>query len=178
MFATHGIPEVVVTDNGTPFTSAEFSDFTRKNGIRHARVSPYHPSSNGLVERAVKTFKEGMKKASNTGSIDSRVARMLFQYRITPHSTTGVSPTELLLGQRIQSHLGQLLPDLATRMESKQAAQKRDHDNRTNICMFQIGDPVFVRNFTNGPTWLLGEIKEIRRPLSYTVSLFDGRLIY
>ena len=43
--------------------------------------------------------------------------------------------------------------------------------------MFQIGDPVFVRNFTNDPTWLSGEIKEIRGPLSYTVSLFDGRLV-
>ena len=101
LFATHGIPEVVVTDNGTPFTSTEFSDFTRKNGIRHVRVSPYHPSSNGLAERAVKTFKEGMKKASNTGSIESQMARMLFQYRITPHSTTGVTPAELLFGRRI-----------------------------------------------------------------------------
>ena len=167
---------VVVTDNGTPFTSAKFSEF-RKNGIRHVQVSPYHPLSNGLAERAVKTFKEGMKKASNTGSIESRMARMLFQYRITPHSTTGVSPAELLFGQRIQSHLGQLIPDLATKVESKQAAQKRNHDNHTDIHTFQIGDPVFVRNYTKGPTWLSGEIKEIRGPLSYTVSLLDGRLV-
>ena len=60
LFATHGIQEEVVTDNGTPFTSAEFSDFTRKYGICHVRVSPYHPSSNGLAERAMKPFKEGM----------------------------------------------------------------------------------------------------------------------
>ena len=70
-FATHGIPEVLVTENDTPFTSTEFSEFTRNNGIRHVRVSPYHPSSNGLAEGAVKTFKEGMKKAGNTGSIES-----------------------------------------------------------------------------------------------------------
>ena len=55
LFATHGIPEMVVTDNGTPFTSAEFSEFTRKNGIRHVQVSPYHPSSNGLAKRALKS---------------------------------------------------------------------------------------------------------------------------
>ena len=53
LFATHGIPEVLVTDNGTPFTSTEFSEFTRNNGIRHVRVSLYHASSNGLAERAV-----------------------------------------------------------------------------------------------------------------------------
>ena len=41
--------EVLVTDNGTPFTSTVFAEFTRNNGIRHVRVSPYHPSSNGLA---------------------------------------------------------------------------------------------------------------------------------
>ena len=68
LFTTYGIPEVVVTDNGTPFTSIEFLDFTRKDGIHHVH---YHPSSNGLAERAVKTLTEGMKKASNTRSIES-----------------------------------------------------------------------------------------------------------
>ena len=104
LFATHGIPEVVVTDNGTPFTSIEFSDFTRKDGICHVQVSPYHLSSNGLAERAVKTFRVGMKKASNTRSIKSEIARMLFQYQITTNSTAGVAPAELhtvLFGQHI-----------------------------------------------------------------------------
>jgi len=105
---THGIPEVLVMDNGTPFTSKEFSEFTKRNAIHHVRVFPYHPSSNGLAERAVKTFKEGMKKAGNKGSIECRMSRLLFQYRITPQSTTGVSPAELLLLCCIHSHLGQL----------------------------------------------------------------------
>ena len=75
---------------------------------------------------------------------------MLFQYRITPHSTTGVSPAELI------SHLEQLMPDVATKIESKQAAKKRDHDNHTDMRTFQIGDPaVFVRNYTNGPSYLV-----------------------
>ena len=59
LLATHDIQKVVVTDNVTPFTSAEFSDFTRKIGICHVLVSPHHPSSDGLAERAVKTFEEG-----------------------------------------------------------------------------------------------------------------------
>ena len=101
------------------------------------------------------------------------MARMLFQYRITPRSTTGVSPAELLFGRHIQSHLGQRIPDLATKVESKQATQKRNHDNHTDIRTFQTGDPVFVRNYTKGPTWLSGEVKEIQGPLSYTVSLLD-----
>ena len=115
LFSTHGIPEVVVSDNGTTFTSADFSEFMKKNGIRHVKVAPHHTSSNGLAERAVKTFKEGMKKciSSSSESIECCLARVLFQYRITPHSTSGVSPSQLLFGRRIRSHLDFIQPDLA-----------------------------------------------------------------
>ncbi|VDH91898.1 Hypothetical predicted protein [Mytilus galloprovincialis] len=59
MFAIHGLPESIVSDNGTPFASQEFQDFVQRNGIKHIRSSPYQPSTNGLAERAVQTFKEG-----------------------------------------------------------------------------------------------------------------------
>ena len=42
VFATHGIPELLVTDNGSAFTSAEFSAFLGQNGIRHVTSAPYH----------------------------------------------------------------------------------------------------------------------------------------
>ena len=69
-FATHGLPEVLVSDNGSVFTSEDFKVFTRRNGIRHVTSAPYHPSSNGLVERAVQIFKQGMKK-QDKGSIET-----------------------------------------------------------------------------------------------------------
>ena len=52
-FATHGIPVTVVTDNGTNFTSREFENFMKSNGIAHVKTAPYHPASNGLAEKAV-----------------------------------------------------------------------------------------------------------------------------
>ena len=58
VFATHGLPRVIVTDSGSSFTSEEFKKFVRKNGIKHMTSAPYHPSTNGQVERAVHTPKK------------------------------------------------------------------------------------------------------------------------
>ena len=113
MFAAHGLPEVLVSDNGTVFSSGEFLEFTKRNDIRHVKTAPYHPSSNGQVERAVQTFKEAIEKNS-TDSLPTRVSRFLFNYRNTPHSTTGVSPAELLLRRRPRTHLSLLIPSLTS----------------------------------------------------------------
>ena len=51
IFATRGLPEVIVSDNGSPFTAAEFENFCKMNGIRHLRTPPFHPASNGTAER-------------------------------------------------------------------------------------------------------------------------------
>ena len=86
-FFTHGLPGMAVTDNGSNFVSEEFEDFLKRNGIRHIRTAPYHPSSNGLAERAVQTIKEAMKKLKD-GSLETRVSRFLSRCRITPQTTT------------------------------------------------------------------------------------------
>ena len=56
-FSQHGIPELLVTDNGSQFTSEAFVYFTKQNGIKHVRSAPYHPASNGLAERFVQSLK-------------------------------------------------------------------------------------------------------------------------
>ena len=97
LFAKFGLPEMVVTDNGTGFVSREFEEFLRRNGVKHTTSAPYHPASNGLAERAVQVIKRGLKKVTE-GTMGSRLAKVLFAYRITPQSTTGLAPAELLLG--------------------------------------------------------------------------------
>ena len=62
MFATHDLPQLVVSDNGAVFTSREFKEFLKQNGIRHVKSAPYHPASNGLAKWYVQTFKTSLKK--------------------------------------------------------------------------------------------------------------------
>ena len=123
LFAKFGIPETVVTDNGTCFVSAEFENFLASNGIRHITSAPYHPATNGLAERAVQIVKRGLKK-SGEGSV---LAKFLFTYRLTPHTTTGVSPAEMLLGRRPRSRLDILRPLTAERVEEKQMSKHDAH---------------------------------------------------
>ena len=136
VFATHGLPEKLVSDNGSCFTSEEFEQFLVKNGIKHVTSAPYHPASNGLAERAVQTFKEGMKKMKE-GSIETKVSRFLFKYRITPQTTTGVAPAELLMGRKPLSRLDLLTPDVGRRVEKKQQDQKQRHDRHAKDRSFK-----------------------------------------
>ena len=127
IFSTHGLPHTLVTDNAKTFTSEEFKAFIKANGIIHITSAPYHPSTNGLGERAVQSFKQAMLHLE--GSIHSRLARFLFRYRITPHSTTGQSPAEMLMGRRLRSALDLLHPDTAARVMRQQLRRKAGHDN-------------------------------------------------
>ena len=126
-FATHGLLEILVTDDGSNFVSREFEGFLKQNGIRHIRTAPYHPASNGMAERAVQTFKEGMKKM-NEGSVETRVSRFLACYRITPQTSAGVSMAELLLGRKPRSRLDLVYPEIGKKVRQSQASQKLVHD--------------------------------------------------
>ena len=122
VFSVHGLPERVMTDNGPQFTSLEFKEFLQRNGVVHIQVAPYHPSSNGLAERAVQTFKQAMRRDSS-GTMEERLYRFLAMYRLTPHTTTGQAPAEALMGRHPRTRLDLLHPDTAKRVQQKQTEQ-------------------------------------------------------
>ncbi len=62
MFAMYGLPEQVVSDNGPQFTSEEFAEFLKQNGVKHITSAPYHPSTNGLAERFVQSLKQALRR--------------------------------------------------------------------------------------------------------------------
>ena len=171
-FATHGLPAQLVSDNGSPFTSEEFAQFCRNNGIQHIRSAPYHPASNGLAERAVQTVKNGLRKTVGP-NLETRLYRFLAMYRLTPQTTTGESPAELLLKRRPRSRLDLTCPDIQGKVLSKQSSSLRD---RCNERSFFCGDAVWSMNFAGAPKWLPGVLETQTGPVSFTVRLSDGRL--
>ena len=138
IFATHGLPERIVTDNGTVFTSEEFEKFLHQNGIAHTQTAPYHPASNGLVEHAVQTFKQGIKRL-HEGTVQLRLT-CLVEVQTHTATTMGRSPTELLLGRQPRSQLDLLHPDVSGRVQGSLARQQRAHDRHTRARAFQVGD--------------------------------------
>ena len=151
IFAQHGLPEEVVSDNGPQFISNEFSEFMSKNGVKHTLVPPYHPQYNGAAERSVRVVKEALVKQVLEGnrarSLKHRLADFLLRYRTTPHSTTGISPAELLMKRRLRKRLSLVKPTLAPAIETKQEKQKgcKDFKNHRER-QFSENDTVRVRN--------------------------------
>ena len=65
------------------------------------------------------------------GSIDIKLARFLFKYRMMPQSSTGISPTELMFGRWLQTQFDNLCRDLSKKAHDAQLRQAKRHDVRT-----------------------------------------------
>ena len=173
-FATHGIPRFLVSDNASYFTSEEFRNFASKNGIVLINSAPYHPSSNGAAERAVQTFKSTLKKLKreNSDSLETQVNRMLFAYRNTPHSVTGLSPAEILMKRRPRTCLSLLKPGNEQRDKSQRAMEESRSPRK--LRELETGACVNVRNYSTGDKWLPGQILSRTGPVSYKVRVQGG----
>jgi len=123
-----------------------------------------------LAEHAVQTYKSAIKKQKE-GSLEARILKFLFNYRITPHSTTGISPASLLMNRQPKSKLDLVLPNLNKRVTDWQNKQKQQHDKHAKDRSFDSGDPVLFKNFGGSPTWVRGKVVEVTGPVSYKVSL-------
>ena len=172
IFTTHGVPEQIVSDNGTGFSSQKFAAFTKVNGIHHTFVSPYHPSSNGQAEHAVQTFKHTVSKID--GLLDSQIACCLFHYRLTPQTSTGISPAELLMGRRLHCKLTLLHPNTAKHIANR---QERMTTPRQPLCTFKEKDRLYAKSFRGPNKWIPVTVVARTGPVSYQVKLSDRQII-
>ena len=106
-FSRVGIPDEIITDQGTNFTSKLMKQLHQQLGITGIRTTPYHPQTDGLVERFNSTLKSMLRKfVDDTGrDWDKWLPFVLFAYREVPQASTGFSPFELLYGFPVQGPL-------------------------------------------------------------------------
>ena len=180
IFARHGIPETVRSDNGPQYSSQQFAVFASSYGVNHVASSPKYPQSNGQVERMVQTIKNMLKK-----STDPHIA--VLSYRATPHPWCGYSPAELCMGRRIRTAVPQsnaiLIPQWSYLKEFKKKnaefkkRQKEQFDSRhgakelpeipddSEVWITSEDKPISGRVVTTGET-----------PRSYVVETDSGEL--
>ncbi|XP_064485993.1 uncharacterized protein K02A2.6-like [Ornithodoros turicata] len=153
IFTVHGLPYVLRTNNGPPFFSNEFAEFLDNNGIRHQKTTPLWPQGNGEVERFIKNVKKTVKAAGVQGQLwKEALSEYLLNYRATPHSTTAVTPAELLFGRKIRTKSPQLQEaqrqeKLRQRDRLKKAKMKAYADEKRHAEPhdFQEGESVLLK---------------------------------
>ena len=136
IFSRHGVPSVLISDNGPQYDCKEMKEFAGDYCFKHITSSPYHPQSNGLAERAVKTVKELIKNSPDP-------YKAMLSYRATPLPAYGLSPAELLMGRKIRTDIPQLqkvfIPDWTYLKYFKEVdklqkeKQKRNFDRRHRV---------------------------------------------
>ena len=104
--------------------------------------------------------KDDLKKIT-LGSIESRLGRLLSRYRVTPQSTTRVSPVELMFERKLRTRLDLLQPDLEEWVRHQQAKQKQNHDAHAKHRAFEVSMVVYVLNNHGTPKWLPEIIQQI-----------------
>ncbi|KAJ0171196.1 hypothetical protein K1T71_013395 [Dendrolimus kikuchii] len=182
--ARFGLPETIVSDNGTAFTSSEFNQFCILNGISQVTSPAYCPSSNGQAESFVKIVKKGIKtsilSAKDTAEKRIRLQKYLFDYRNSIHSVTGFSPAQLVFGRKLRSRLDLLNKNtlvspvshesLADYVKCKQSLQCKNYKGN-NHRIFERDDKVLYKRYigNNKFKWLQGLIIKKLGKVTYLV---------
>lgn len=178
VFARHGVPCELISDNGPQFASSEFADFAKEWGFQHI-TSPHYPRSNGLAESSVKVVKGLMNKAGD-GKEDFHHSLMI--YRSAPLQN-GLSPAQMLMGRRIRTNLpiheDLLTPKGALKVkmdkEKEKQKQKQQHDVKAKqLRDLKPGEHVRIRDHVTGIWNMHGSVQREVAPRSYEVQTEHG----
>ncbi|UYV82739.1 K02A2.6-like, partial [Cordylochernes scorpioides] len=182
IFARHGTPETVRSDNGPQFQKvlgSEFSKFSKEWSFKHITSSPKFPQSNGFIEAIIKNIKQSFKKEEDC-------YLTLQAYRTMPLES-GYSPAELLMGRRLRTSVPAIESSLMPRYLDSEALQEREkrrvinqkrlYDKRHDVHslpQLQQGDSVWVRDQrVKGERKVLHKSEE---PRSYWVQTPQGKV--
>ena len=174
IFSRVGIPSEILSDQGANFMSILLQELYHLLHIKRIRTSPYHPQTDGLVERFNGTLKSMLKKfvSREQSDWDEYLPYLLFAYREVPQESTGFSPFELLYGRKVRGPLDvlkeswtgettepkttiqqviemrQQMKEMSElvhhNMEKAQKRQKQLYDQGTRTRVLKEGDQVLV----------------------------------
>ncbi len=130
IFSIHGLPRTLVSVPDLLARSLRY--------LLILNTSSLHRTIHLLMDQ-YGTFKQALKRIPD-GFIQEKLVKFLFMYRITPHSTTGVPPAELLMGRRLCSRFDAMYPDIGRTVEAKQWHQKKSNEGNRAIRTFTMGD--------------------------------------
>jgi transposase InsO family protein len=166
-FNRFGYPRVIVSDNGSNFTSEQFKQFVDSMAVEHKFSAPGHPATNGAAERAVQTVKRALTKILKGPSRDlnKAVEKFLFSYRFTPTST-GVSPSQLFLNRDVRNPFSIL----------SEGKPKCDPLLSIPDPAFALGQQVRFRSLKSNPRWLKGTIVSVEGPCHFRVCDLSGHV--
>ena len=108
-FSNFGVPKEILSDNGTNFVAAVTQQLLKELHCVQLKISPYHPQSNGMLERAHAVLKKTLVKLGATKSDwDRYLPHTLMAMRSAPHTALGVSPFHLMFGRDARTPLAVL----------------------------------------------------------------------
>ena len=107
VFSRLGVPNEILSDNGTQFVSGVMKEVSRLLGVRQFHTTPYHPMANGACERFNGTLKQMLRRMCQEcpRDWDRYLPALLFAYREVPHESLGYSPFELMYGRAVRGPL-------------------------------------------------------------------------
>lgn len=158
VFARYGLPDVLVTDGGPPFNSADFVNFFERQGVKMMKSPPYHPESNGQAERMVRVVKDVFKKFLIDPEIkkldtDLQISYFLLNYRNTCLEDGGNFPSERLLSYKPKTLLDLINPkynfkhNLQVMHDDASPIISTQNDNfNDQFVHLKCGDPIYYKN--------------------------------
>jgi len=173
LFATHGIPVTVRTDNGPQLVSEEFQEFANEWKFNHFTSSPYYAQSNGKAESAVKIAKALLQKAKRDGR---DIWLCLLEWRNVPTQGLDSSPCQRLMSRTrslLQVSNFLLKPKVIDScvMDKKYKRIKRFYD-RTMKPLRELIPGELIRMYHPGnKRWLLGKCIKMVASRSYVVEV-------
>ena len=177
IFARHGIPKMLFSDNGSQFTSGEFLTFTTEWDLEHDSSSPEFPKSNGFVKRHIQTVKNVLNKTSESGG-DPYLA--LLALNTTPDAN-GNSPASRMFNRHPRTNLPSIIRGTNSNCVQNEKRNKTKYDERSKDLKEIESDTsvrIFKRNKRKGNWRLRGKVISKRsEPRSYNVINEKGNII-